>query len=315
MSHLPTLDPQETEVFDIHFSPEPLKRSYEIGLVITTFNRPAYLHRTLSALGKSRLDDTLVLLVDDCSDDPHTTQLIDAFSLAGTAVIKAERKSRGECAIHENLTFGWDLLLKHFQCRYLTNLDSDAVVQADWLVQLKQLSEQAESKDALITGFNAYQHNTLKEQDTHYEKESIGGINFFFSRSMYQDTIRPALVDLQWDHHVVETLQKTDRKILCTKPSVVQHIGRNGIWSGPASGIFDFAIDFGDTNVINTFTRMLYFRGCRKTLFLLSPVFSGISKLLKKINFLPRKLTDAIAATGSRIKGLWFRARYARLYS
>ncbi|MDA9764568.1 glycosyltransferase family 2 protein [Opitutales bacterium] len=311
MSKTPKLDLEQSDVFELLISAEPLKSKYEVGLVITSFNRPTYLHRTLSALSKSDLSDTLVLLVDDCSEDSHTQKLVRDFHMKGTAVIKAIRKTRGDCVIHENLKFGWDLLENHFNCQYLTNLDSDALVKLNWLRRLKKLAQQLpENEDHLITGLNAYQHKTLDETDSYYEKESIGGINFFFQSKVYQETIRPSLVDLQWDHNVVAQLTKRGHKILSTKPSVVQHIGRNGIWSGPASGIFDFAIDFGDTVRIKKTVRMIYFRGCRKMLFVLSPLFLGACHGLRKLNFLPTKLTQAVSNFPGSIVGffqrLWF---------
>ena len=318
MSPLPILHPQDESVFDIRVSAEPLKSEYGVGLVITCFNRPTYLHRTLSALRKSDLSDTLVILVDDCSDDFHTKHLVEEFYLEQTAIIKAVRKTSGNCAIHENLKFGWDLLQTHFKCAYLTNLDSDAVVKPYWLNRLKDLVQESKMESSLFTGFNAYQHNTLREEDLYYEKESIGGINFFFSESIYRQAIRPCLIDLQWDHHVVNSMTQHGKRIYCTNPSVVQHIGRNGIWSGPASGIFDFAIDFGGSNTFLKAIRMLYFRGCRKMLFLLSPIFLATKSALRKMNILPAKLTDSVSkGFGSLTHTLskWkFHTVYRKLY-
>jgi len=97
--------------FQLEYSSPILKDRYKIGLVITTYNRPRYLQRTLEALQRSQLPETLLFIVDDGSDDLETLKMIKDFSLPATPVVKAYRIHKTGCAMYENLCYGWDLLL------------------------------------------------------------------------------------------------------------------------------------------------------------------------------------------------------------
>jgi hypothetical protein len=105
MLNLTEINSQNDHRFEVILPSGPLKSDYSIGLIITAYNRPFYLHRTLSSLSKSDLSETIIILVDDCSDDPHTGNLLREFHLKQTPVIKAFRKDKDGCLIHENLRF------------------------------------------------------------------------------------------------------------------------------------------------------------------------------------------------------------------
>lgn len=252
------------------------KKQYEIGLVITIYNRPFYLHRTLASLRKSIMPDTIVMLVDDKSDNYHTYVLLQNLNFKDIPVIRAFRKEKKGCLMYENLQFGWEYLLTRFQCKYLVNLDSDIIVKPNWLLRLKRVHQEQKQNNSnlLVTGFNAIQHAVIKEENDFYYKKSVGGINFFFDIPLFQKIIKPSLLDLDWDDRVVTAMQVNNFPIVCTKPSVVQHTGRTGVWSGVQSGTFDFATDYGNINPFWMKLRLLWYDNSKKILQYFSNKFS-----------------------------------------
>jgi hypothetical protein len=239
---------------------QSLKDVYTTGLVVTSYNRPAYLKRTLLSLQRSQLDDVILLLVDDGSDDEETLGLLRAFTHPHCPVLKAYRAAETTPRIHENLQLGWDYLRQEFRCANLVNLDGDTVMHRHWLTALKRLHEANMPRygQLVVTGFNAFEHPVVEMSADHYRKCSIGGINLFFSAELYQQVVRPALVDLQWDWKLVATMQERDYALLCTRPSVIQHIGREGIWSHPKVR-FDYALDYWGSNpLVTECVRWLY---------------------------------------------------------
>lgn len=258
------------QLFSWEAPPLPSNSNHTVGLVVTTYNRPVYLRRFLNALRRSRLKDTVLLLIDDGSTNPITKALLQEFILNDTPVIKAYRLQKNGCAMFENLRYGWDLLRTAYGCSYLCNLDPDTMMKREWLPTLRKLYDQEAqtNEPALITGFNAYQHPILTQAANYYQKESLGGINLFFDEMLYEQIVRPALVDIDWDWRVVRAMQGRGYRMLCTRPSVIQHIGREGVWSGKSS-VFDFAIDYGSVNPLYTTLATLYFRGRRRAEWLL----------------------------------------------
>lgn len=253
--------------FSITYPSNQLKETYEYGLVITTYDRPWYLYFSLRSLRKSQLKNTIVILIDDNSTNTRTLKQLQRFSSKQIPVIKAYRQTeKVRCMMFENLQFGWDLLAKKFNCKYLLNLDPDAIVKSYWLASLKKIYQQELTKTnlAVATGFNARNHPIIEETPDYFKKKSAGGINFFFNQVAYHEIIRPSLTDLQWDFTIGKKLLQRNNHIICTKPSVVQHIGRSGIWSGINTGVFDYAIDYGTTNKIIRGVRLFYYQGTIK---------------------------------------------------
>ena len=268
--------------FNIIYPDAQLEKGYETGLVVTTYNRPQYLARTLKSLKRSQLTNTIVLLVDDGSTDQRTLQQLEEFEGKKIPVVKAYRKKKNGCLMYENLKWGWDFLLKNYHCKYLLNLDPDAIVTKNWLIRLQAVYEQlsSEYKHFVLTGFNAYQHPLIEQRDNYYRKASAGGINFLFDGETYTEVVRPVLIDLQWDDHVVASLHEIGGALICTRPSVVQHIGRSGLWSSWNSATFDFAIDFGDAHPVKMKIRLIYFRLSKKVIQKLSRYYRMLGKLI-----------------------------------
>jgi glycosyltransferase involved in cell wall biosynthesis len=229
----------------------PLPDSCETGLVIPTFNRSDYVRACFASLRKSRFPEgTVVVVVDDDSQEQETIELARFFSLPGVPVIKIFRQQSRHFTVHESLRTGWDFLVERFNCPYLCNLDSDALVKENWLTQLRDLYRREREKRGpiIVTGFNADSHPVLGEEEGFCHKESIGGLNMFFDGDLYRTVVRPNLrfdeeTQVGWDWFTVWAMQRLGHPFLCLKPSVVQHIGESGRNSGAEVG-YDRAPDF-----------------------------------------------------------------------
>ena len=267
------------DLFQLEYPAQPLKDTYQIGLVMTTYNRPNYLERCLKSLAQSALEQTLLLIIDDSSNDKQTLQIIRSFNGLNFPVLKAFRIQKEGCAMYENLKYGWDLLVNQYSCTYICNLDSDTIVKKEWLSTILALYEREKvDSPILVTGFNAYQHPILSTSEHYYHKKSLGGLNLFFDVSLYEQIVRPCLVDIHWDWYVVEAMHKNNYRLLCTRPSTIQHIGREGFWSGKY-GVFDFAIDYRGTNPLLTIPIELYYHGRR----LLDRIIGKLGRIARKV--------------------------------
>lgn len=225
-----------------------LENRYGTGLVILTRNRPAYLTRCFASLAGSRLPDTAVAIVDDASDDPATLDLIRNFTLPGVPIVRISIGVHEHFHIHKNLHIGWNSLIERWDCRYLTNLDSDAIVVSEWLERVRDLYlEHRDHCPHLITsGFNgAVYHPVGAVHEHHVVKPTLSGLNLFFDRVAYDEFVRDALQP-HWDWQVVEAMKERSAEFFVTRPSVVQHIGKRGLFSWGWSH-YDFALDFPDS--------------------------------------------------------------------
>ncbi|MGA7879108.1 MAG: hypothetical protein WCA08_25840 [Desulfoferrobacter sp.] len=172
----------------------------------------------------------------------ETAVLIKEFEMASVPMIKIFKRKHGN--MFESLRLGWDLLKDILACEYLCCLDSDTVVRKDWLIQLRRIyrliAQKMSHPNFLLTGFNADSHRILEEHDRYYIKASVGGANLFYSSRIYS-ALRPSLHHIFWDHEMVNRIRLLKGKFFCVRPSVVQHIGKQGLWSGRT---YDVALDF-----------------------------------------------------------------------
>ncbi len=222
---------------------------FQVGLVIATWNRPAYLRRMLDHLSASDLTHTIVAIVDDASSSEETRRLVRDFSMDATPVVKIFRMRRRGYAVDEALRDGWDLLADEYGCRLLANVDPDTIMKPDWLQRLVELfdRERARQGPLIVTGFNSRAHGTIREDEDFWVKSSIGGLNMLFDAALYRDVVRPNLryepmSEVGWDWYVVAAMRARGYPFLCLRPSRVQHIGEVGRFS--RLGNHDVADDY-----------------------------------------------------------------------
>jgi len=222
----------------------------EVGLAVPTFNRPQYARASFASLRASSLPKVMLAIVDDASSEREIVELVKEFAIPGVPAIKILKRRRQGFNAHESLRLAWDLLADDYGCRFFCCLDSDAVVKPDWLVRIRSLFDRESRRRGplIVTGFNAHTHPVRSEGADFYLKQIVGGINMFFDAEMYREVVRPNLkfepsTGQGWDWHVIHEMERRGYPFLCTKPSVVQHIGRQGIYS-TASGGYDVAHDY-----------------------------------------------------------------------
>jgi glycosyltransferase involved in cell wall biosynthesis len=202
-----------------------LKRNGEIGIYV----------KNEAACGICRKSEPL--------PPSRAAPAIKAFEMTDVPTIKIFKKRHTNMG--DSLRVGWDLLSNVLGCSFLSCVDADTIVKEDWMERLLRLHRHFENKIHhpyyIVSGFNTPNHPVAAEYDHYYLKKSIGGANMLFHRRIYHN-LRHGLNSIYWDSGFVHRILAMKGKLICTKPSVVQHIGKVGIWSGDHG--YDFAEDF-----------------------------------------------------------------------
>ena len=181
--------------------------------------------------------------------DLELENLLVDFNIENIPIIKIFKNQHGN--MYDSLRVGWDLLFNCFHCKSVMSLDSDTIVKKEWIAILNELYEKInkEHKYFIVSGFNSTRHSEHFIKQTYsnyYIKNGIGGINMLFSKDTYLDIIKDTLYNVCWDNIVIDKLRKYNGVIACSKPSVIEHIGYNGMWS-KGNEQCDRSIDYYET--------------------------------------------------------------------
>ena len=199
-----------------------------LGIVITTYNRPQYLRQCLESILQAEIpEDSLFILIDDCSNNDETQHLINWFYPKGFPVIRI--RNERNMGIKYSLKTGVELAFK-LGCSVVTNLDADAIINNLAFSKLLQLNYF--EPNLIGTGFHSTtinrngteRHHILRHKKWYCIKESVGGINMIFTEAVYREYISPTLqanVVGNWDY----LTSKNTNGIACLIPSVIEHIG------------------------------------------------------------------------------------------
>lgn len=232
-----------------------MENIYKIGIVITAYNRPEYLNECLDSLFRSDIhDDIDVVIIDDYSDNKKTLEILDSFARKKIVTIYRNEKNNGICY---SLKKGFDILLQR-GCDILINLDSDSLVRNDFLDVLIKLK--TDHPKNIVTGFHSInknkdgsdRHPILLQGNGYCTKRSVGGINFCIDKYLYEKYVKPALTICylnggNWDHQACIASEKDGNNIVCSVPSVVQHIGFDSSMNHHEQP--DIAIDFKELHL------------------------------------------------------------------
>jgi GR25 family glycosyltransferase involved in LPS biosynthesis len=221
-----------------------LKNQYDFGIVMPTYNRPDYLKYTLQSLKISNTSvfDIIFILFDDGSENINTIELLKNFNLENVPIIKIYTnrlklvKSKegmntllpGSCYPY-SIKFGYEFIFR-LNSKYAINLDSDAMVNHDWLLSINNFTSKFNLNDRFIlSGFRSdgTTHKIIEECADYYIQNGFGGINIIFNKKTFYEIIYNQIYDHAYDWYTMRVCEKENVKIYLLKPSIVQHIGFN----------------------------------------------------------------------------------------
>lgn len=202
----------------------------KILLIIPIHNRAEYLKKCLSSIANADLTDTTIMLINDASKEKEAIKIFDSFYVPGIPIIKVSND--------ENLKVYGSIrkALEYPEFDLFINLDSDAIVKPDFITRLIGLKTRF--PENIISGFNCMtlnrdsseRHPVIASGEDYVLKKSVGGINFCFDAQQAKEIIIPVLdscceIGGNWDHMVSIKCMSQGLPMICTKPSVIQHIG------------------------------------------------------------------------------------------
>lgn len=198
-----------------------------VGIVITIHNRPEYLFHCLESLKQADLNGCILVIIDDCSQDKKTIELIEQFSIPSVEIIKHRMPVR--VGVRVGIRQGVDKVLH--KCDHFMVLDGDTMVRKDFVRKIMELPQ-----DGFSTGFHStvnnrdgsVRHPIVLELKKFYIKSVIGGVNMAFSKEIYLKYVEPALLlPGNWDTNACQKLGADGKRVYSLKESVVQHLGTN----------------------------------------------------------------------------------------
>ena len=207
----------------------------KVGLLICSYNRPKYLRQCLESVKRADLpDNTIILIVDDNSDNQETKELLSQFRPYQAILVVLYRKDARR-GIADSIKIGSEYLFSN-GAEVVINIDSDAVVRNDFISVLLRLHKGW--PDRIITGFNcktknkdgSERHRILEQGVGFNMKRTVGGINMLFSKETRDKYLAPALQKSiseggNWDYFATKSAYENGFPTICAEPSVVQHIG------------------------------------------------------------------------------------------
>ncbi len=201
-------------------------------MVIPVYKRPNELQRTLQSVRQCLNENTYLILADDGSRDGEVTRICKQFLFSIND--RGVYLNLPNVGVAKNMRRALDLCERF---KYIITLDSDFIVQPDFINRLKSLL----NDNSIVTGFNAPNHKPIEGKPGYVYKKTIGGGNLCFTWKTYTDVIRPAMVNDMWDFTMSHSMIRKGGKLICAIPSACQHIGMNSTLGHHRA---DVALDF-----------------------------------------------------------------------
>jgi glycosyltransferase involved in cell wall biosynthesis len=204
------------------------------AIVITTYNRPKYLKQCLDSLKNTFLPaDALIYIIDDGSTDKATIELIKKFKPDCQIKRNIKKENSG---VMSSLLIACDECVKYYD--YVIILNDDAIVNNcfyDMMTYYKAIFP-----DNIISGFNTLtnselgrsRHPIIEDGGWYYLKNTSGGLCLGIDKKIYETYFRPVILDKigkncrhAYDTNSTKNASESGCMVVCTKPSVAEHIG------------------------------------------------------------------------------------------
>jgi len=209
----------------------------KFGIILTTFNRYEYLEKTLETLSKTNfLPNTIIKIFDDCSTENKVIELLNNFNLIDNNVKLIKIFNKNNLGSKENYKRSI-ISFENDDIDYIVNLDSDCLLNKDWLIKLNQLINNFEH-NIICSSFSCLYHhgnpfNYVKEiDDCYYERDTLNGLGVCFPKILIKEF--KLETHKHFDEYLCKELKnKYNMRCICTKTSYIQHIGVYGVHSNP----------------------------------------------------------------------------------
>ena len=209
----------------------------KVVLLVRSFNRPDYLKDTLCSLLESDIDIcTHRYIYDDGSTDTKVHEILDADSeytnVLGKEfiVLNCERNVGCKSSYTNALERITD------ECDFVCTVDNDVNVTKDWIKTFLSVFTDAysifQTRNMLLTGFkptNAHPH-VIHKYPTFHTKSTCGGVSYFFHNE-FKSYIKEKWGKGHLDWGVCNAIMKDKFPFVCVNKSIVQHIGKQGLYS------------------------------------------------------------------------------------
>ena len=185
-----------------------------IGIIVTVSNNYENLFHCFESLKRAKLDNCIIAILDDCTENYKVGNLIADFQVPLIQVIKTRTSIKLGVNVSTRLVI--DSLLQ--KCDFFITIDSDMMVRKDFVEQLMSLP-----KDSVVTG----------------------GANIAFTKDIYYKYIEAALIcPGNWQHQVNRKVVFDGKSIYCTNQVVVKKTGFNSFVGMVNVPLVDSASDF-----------------------------------------------------------------------
>jgi len=208
-----------------------------VAIIIPTYNRPEYLEKCLDGLKKTFIKkQSLIYFIDDASTDKKTLDLIKNFEKKDSLIKYHNKDKNGGVsdslvlAIEDCFGMGYD---------YLIILNSDVIVNNyfyDMMTYYKNIFP-----NNIISGFNTLtpgengkpRHPITYDGGFFVRKKTSGAPCLGIDKNLYEKYIKEILTEYgskrksAFDTAATRKASDDGSEIVCTVPSVAQHIGFN----------------------------------------------------------------------------------------
>lgn len=233
----------------------------KVAIILPTYNRPEYLNKSLGSLQKTFIEkNTLLYFIDDASTDPETIKQINDFKKDG-CVLKHVFKKKNLGVSDSLVTVLEDCFVMGYE--YVIILNTDMIVNNyfyDIMTYYKNIFP-----NNIISGFNTLtpgengkpRHPIVYDGKFYIKKKTSGAPCLGLDKNLYNKFFKDIITEYgrkrksAFDTAVTRKASNEGCDIICTVPSVAQHIGMDS--SMRHSFNPDEAVDFKPYVRLNKF--------------------------------------------------------------
>lgn len=200
-----------------------------MNIGMTCYNRYSYLLRSIKSLFNTNFDEpTDLFIFDDASEDVRIKKLLESLGHKENLNVNINYNKKN-IGCDPNMLLSIKTAFDNTDDDYVITTDSDAIYNPEWYNNLKKRTLEIKEKVAGVSTFNTPSHPEIGKYNEYLvEKESLGGFALAINRDLFEQI---SLNQPSWDWTFTKIAQQQKLKMLCTKDSYAEHIGKYGVHS------------------------------------------------------------------------------------